>query len=431
MNELCFEVEWEQVDGSRGDELAATWARLAIRVGGATITQVKDYRSYGLRDRILIPLYPLAEWIATHWWSLLYEVQAPGREGYERRHNLRFGREGFALPDLFIKPTGERALIEWRALELPEARVGFSAGGTRDLELASIRDSLSDLIETVLARLDQQGVTDTGLHQEWRAIQAADEAEAAFCRAAARLGQDPYDLSESEAGAILAAANRLPAGWQDDFFDVANARELEAQVALIDDARALLRRSPGPFDGLVALRGRTEKIDPHRTPWEQGYQVARTLRHRLDLGADPLNSDTALAEAFGIASLGCVSVNDSRGKRLFDAMVDTADGGRPGFLTTKSRPEQVRFAFCRGLFEYLTAPGTPSALVTVARTDRQKCNRAFAAEFLAPAEWLRERIDGSQVSPDEMDDWAQELGVSTVVVGHQIENHRLAEVAGF
>ncbi len=76
-------------------------------------------------------------------------------------------------------------------------------------------------------------------------------------------------------------------------------------------------------------------------------------------------------------------------------------------------------------------PGTPSALVTVARTDRQKCNRAFAAEFLAPAQWIRERIDGSQVSPDEMDDWAQELGVSTVVVGHQIENHRLAEVAGF
>ncbi|WP_295577113.1 hypothetical protein [uncultured Lamprocystis sp.] len=223
MSELCFDLEWERVDGSRGDELAATWARLSIRVDATTITRVNDYRSLGLRDRILIPLYPLAEWIATHWWSLLYEVQATGRDGYERRHNLRFGREGFALPDLFIKPTGERALIEWRALELPEARVGFSAGGTRDLELASIRDSLFDLIETLLARLDQEGVTDTGLHQEWRAIQAADEAEAAFCIAAARLGQDPYDLSEPEADAILAAANRLPVGWQDDFFDVANS----------------------------------------------------------------------------------------------------------------------------------------------------------------------------------------------------------------
>ena len=69
--------------------------------------------------------------------------------------------------------------------------------------------------------------------------------------------------------------------------------------------------------------------------------------------------------------------------------------------------------------------------MTVARTDRQKRNRAFAAEFLAPADWLRERIDGTQISPDEMDDWAQELEVSTVVVGHQIENHRLASLVGF
>ena len=206
---------------------------------------------------------------------------------------------------------------------------------------------------------------------------------------------------------------------------------LEAQAALIDDAKALLRRSPGQFDGLVELRGRTEKIDPHRTPWEQGYQIARTLRHRLGLGDNPQSSDMALARAFWLPSVRCVSVNDPSASKLFEAMVDPADGERPGFLTTKSRPEQVRFSFCRGLFEYLTAPGTPSALVTVARTDRQKRNRAFAAEFLAPAAWIRERIDGTQVSPDEMDDWAQELGMSTLVVGHQIENHRLADVAGF
>ena len=80
--------------------------------------------------------------------------------------------------------------------------------------------------------------------------------------------------------------------------------------------------------------------------------------------------------------------------------MDTADSELLGFLTTKFRPEQVRFSFCRGLFEYLTAPGTPSTLVTVARTDRQKRNRAFAAELLAPADWIRERIDVTQVSPE-------------------------------
>jgi len=90
----------------------------------------------------------------------------------------------------------------------------------------------------------------------------------------------------------------------------------------------------------------------------------------------------------------------------------------------------VRFAFCRGLFEYLTVPDTPSALTTAARTDRQQRNRAFAAEFLAPADWLRGRIVGTWASADEMDDWAAKLGVSEEVVRRQIQNHRLAVVEG-
>lgn len=49
------------------------------------------------------------------------------RADYEQRHNLRLGREGFALPDLLIKSTGQRALIEWRPTEIADARVGFPA----------------------------------------------------------------------------------------------------------------------------------------------------------------------------------------------------------------------------------------------------------------------------------------------------------------
>jgi len=88
-----------------------------------------------MRRHLFIPLYPLAEWLATHWWSLLYEVETPGREGYERHHSLHFGREGFALPELLIKPMGERVLVEWRSLELPEARIGFPASVTRPWSL--------------------------------------------------------------------------------------------------------------------------------------------------------------------------------------------------------------------------------------------------------------------------------------------------------
>ena len=184
-SDLELELEWARVDGSCGDELAATWAHLLVRVDGAAVTEVFDHRSLSVRRHIFVPLYPVAEWLATHWWSLLYETEAPGRSDYESRHNLRFGREGFALPNLLLKPLGERASIEWYPLDLPDARLSFPGSGARVVELARVRDRLSDFIDTVIARLDQQGVADTFLHQEWQSIQSVNEEEASFCRTAA------------------------------------------------------------------------------------------------------------------------------------------------------------------------------------------------------------------------------------------------------
>ena len=114
--------------------------------------------------------------------------------------------------------------------------------------------------------------------------------------------------------------------------------------------------------------------------------------------------------------------------KSIDAVVDVVDGEVPAFLATKYRPEQVRFAFTRALFEYLTSTVEPTALLTSARTERQKRNRAFAAEFLAPEAFLRERLPGEYVGLEEIEEVADQLGVSTLVVQHQIQNHGVATV---
>ncbi len=110
-----------------------------------------------------------------------------------------------------------------------------------------------------------------------------------------------------------------------------------------------------------------------------------------------------------------------------DAAVAVNSSLSPGFaFPQRRREEAVRFAFCRALFEYLTIPeGTP-LLVTRARSDRQKRNRAFAAEFLAPADLLREALSGQTVGEEELDDLAVDFGVSASVIRHQVENHELA-----
>ncbi len=78
------------------------------------------------------------------------------------------------------------------------------------------------------------------------------------------------------------------------------------------------------------------------------------------------------------------------------------------------------------LAEAITSQG--DALVTKANTERQRCNRAFAAEFLAPAASLRARVDHPLVDDEQVDELAEEFGVYTQVIRHQIKNHKIAEL---
>ena len=422
-----YDIEWESVPGSRGRENRATWGRLRLAVDGQPVTRVLDHRAKSYRDHILIPLYPITEWLVTHWWSLLFEPEAPGRQGYEQRHNLRFGREGYAFPDLRVQPAGASVTLAWAPLAI-ESSVSFTAAGVSSVAREAFQDSLAQWVDLVVARLEQQGIEDTPLQDEWSAIQAIDDHERAFCVAAAQLGQDPYDVSPPLAEAIVQAADTLPAAWRDDFFSAVGVEQLPAQVDYALRLRDTACQQPVPLGGMVALRAGTEKIDPRRSPWQQGYDIARRLRSQQGVGIGPLPSDTALATMLGVDRLPLAELGADRPGRWLDALVDVDEDGAGGFLATSRRPESRRFAFCRALFEYLTAAESTSALVTVARSERQKRNRAFAAELLAPSEWLRQRCGGELLGAEDIEDAADALGVSSEVVRWQAKNHNIARI---
>ena len=116
--------------------------------------------------------------------------------GFHRRHNLRFAREGYALPNLSFIPSGERTTLVWKPESLPQADIAFLSEGWAGLDSTLVRDELASLVETVIRRLDDRGLHETPLQQDWAAIRDAEPDEAEFCRLAARLGLDPYDLSD-------------------------------------------------------------------------------------------------------------------------------------------------------------------------------------------------------------------------------------------
>ena len=107
-------------------------------------------------------------------------------------------------------------------------------------------------------------------------------------------------------------------------------------------------------------------------------------------------------------------------------MVTRGSSGCDSFGLKSRGDAGRRFLFCRALAEAITSQG--DALVTKGNTERQQRNRAFAAEFLAPSASLESRIVNRVVDDEQVDDLAEEFGVSSQVVVHQIQNHKIAEL---
>lgn len=437
MSTIELLYDWLPAEGARGPELEATWARLSLRIGDSLITRVLDERSKTTRDHVYLPLYPLAEWLATHWWILLGEVATPWKVGdtaFSLRHSLADAREGYALPALTILSQGESVQLAWHQEALPFHGLEFLTRGQIDVPTAILRATLTDFIRTVVARLQELGIEGTLLEEEWNAIESTDPEEREYCESTAALGLDPYSLDDQQRREIVTIGNRLPASIRSEFFAIARAGCLVEESKLLLDSLKIGRANTADLQALRELRPEVQSLSILRSPapaWEKGYGVARELRQRLNLDHRPVPSLPALSEALGStpAELAQAIHEQPSPTAFYDAVVGLNSKGSPGFVVTSSREESRRFNLCRGLFEFLTTESADAALLTSARSDRQAMNRAFAAEFLAPASGLQARTSGASISTDEVDVLASEFGVSPLLIAHQIENHQIATVS--
>lgn len=437
MAELGLAYDWLSVEGVQGPELRATWARFTLRVDGTVVTKVLDEKAQTTRDDVYLPLYPLAEWLATHWWVLFHEVETPWKladSAFSMRHSLRDAREGYALPPLTILPQGETVRLVWEQEALPHHRVEFLTRGQGDVPTSTFRGVVSDFIQGVVGRLRELKIERTLLEEEWKAIESTDPEEREFCTAAAALGLDPYALEDDQRQEIASVAESIPPSLRSEFFPLAHVGHLGEESKVVLEALEAGSTNPANLEPIKDIRSEVQTSAAVQTPgppWVTGYAVARELRKHLNLDSQPLPSLEALSKALRTSSaeLRKAIRQTPAPTPLFDALVSLNDAGSPGFVVTSRRDESRRFHLCRGFFEYLTNASLVAALITEAKSDRQAKSRAFAAEFLAPADGLQTRISGNTVTRDEVDELASEFLVSPWVIHHQLENHQIARVA--
>jgi len=364
----------------------------------------------------------------------LHEVDSPQRStrhGYRARHSLTAASEGFSLPPLVLDPMGEVVRLSWSQRRFRHCSVEFVDAGSAYLDPSDVEEALRGFIQAVILRLEDEGVGDTFLQTEWSNLAALEPEEQAFCRLAASLGVDPFDTSKEQQRRIEGAASMLPPELHEEFFFSADLANLLEDAESVDEALQIASRTPVELRALCSLRQSfSTKLFHGKAPWREGYEAARALRNELSLDGEPLSDFSSIARSLGVSG-GELEQAIGSGPRLsrIDGVVGFNERQSPGFVVRSVADEAKRFTFCRELFEYLSVPDGSSLIVTRARTERQKRNRAFAAEFLLPSKSLRERIDTDLVSAEVVDEIASTFGVSWAVVIHQLENHGIGRLS--
>lgn len=428
MNSLRLNFEWLEAAPSPDQLAQATMARLDVRVGNDPITRAVDSRSRAVRDAVIVPLLPLCEWIVSHWWALWFEVDMPGTdakwEGFESRHDLSHAGDGFVLPRLRIcslGSPGDSLLLRSLRTAFSHAEIEFLSECEHVTDRASVELQFRTMIEATIERLQSRGYHDTWLEREWQALGSLEEDEKEFCQAAALLGLDPLDVPDDVSGSVLKLWNQSDPALREDMFACAEVHEVDSVAEWVrDSVKQLAGKQSGA--GWKALRADLVKTPepPPRLPWERGYDMARRARKQMGLTAPAVEFESAGKWAVSAAEVGTPIES-------IDGLV-ASDG--PSLITRKRSSTGLRFLHARAIGDFLGRPWQSASLLTSGSTCRQKQSRAFAAEFLAPSNSLRDRTGGPTacVTTDTMDELAEEFGVSSYVIRHQIQNHQLGKV---
>ena len=419
---MSFDIEHEWVEVAPSpDEIAhRTMAKLHIRVNGQLVTAVKDHQHKFDREYVLVPLHHVAEWLVANWHHLLYEAEnssEPQRPGFASRHNLAFAGDGFILPQLTIVPTDGATVMRWVTSKPKFSEIEFMRYGEERISTDEMESACRSSIEAVLDKMRQENLPVETLEESWQAICELDEEERDFARAAALLGADPFEIDDELANGIVEFWQGIPPSLREDALGGGNVGSLPLEERWLKRGLEVLDEQQSAVATSRWMDIRNSVSQSNSTiPWQNGYGLAQNLRR--EMAGD---SSCALDSLGGNSEIPYCQVHSVSARLQGLVAADS-----PVCVGTARSDSSRRFLQARSIGAFLSSSGSGPSLLSTMATDFQVSTRAFAAEFLAPAEQLRVRMKGGRTSVTAL---AHEFRVSKFVIAHQIKNHHLGYVA--
>lgn len=420
-----FTIDFAWLDRHVADEAERfTFAEIKITVGGVVVTELEDVHTKTIRSAARVSAYALALWLLGNWWRL---VREPERKSHSWQMSHRLGAigQGFLWPDLSFSSDGDSVLV--RMAPTPQSSQQMVRYLNGIYELVSVADfeaAVLSFVDAVIDRLQTMGCRTTLLQDlrkeivderslpssnRWREIEAL-------------LGHDPDEGNEELIAALIAQGTSLGPGAVDEVLAHSKEETLDVLAFLFKHIRQQTISMVVPDSDI--LRKQTAGIDSALLPWERAAIAARSARKHWSLQDGPVSNDQ-LRHLFSLSGniltlsqsvKSPITVGFRNGKKdHLDTCLHT------GYETSR------RFALLRVIGDQLFSADSDSFLpVTDIKTARQKFQRAFAQEFLCPADELKLFV-ADDFGEEKLDDAAHYFNVSTRLIETTLVNKGLIE----
>lgn len=357
-------------------------------------------------------LREIAHRLFDHWWRIWYRRDAPYKIG------------NFSFAD-----DHQRTLL-FRSMGSRLQRTLRSSAGSSQISYDSVncfaceQETLKSVLRPIVAACSNNDAAfDELLGSKLFRLEDsyAQPAEQEFCRTAGALNLSPYSLSDNAAKQVRELIACMPEeDSRLDFSSVMILDELEGVSRHIEDGIGRLngRNTLSGLPGVIAaLQGQISGVAKSgMRPWQKGTSIAKHFRAHLHLAPDAaVGNAEQLAKLCGSSHF---TFQDLGSNELLAFQAEDQDG--PMVLVEKEGGSRgSAFVLARAVGDYLVFQSKRSCVANK-YTDRQAVGRAFAAEFMAPAEGVVSMIDEEERSITQI---AAHYGVSLEVVEHQYDNN--------
>ncbi len=429
MNLLSLNFDW-LTSGNDSPEIRQTMGLFGLKLGEISLTRNEDIWSQTVRDTVLVSAYPLAEWLVSSWWRLLYEpLPPPGTKpstSWRMAHELTAANQGFIWPRVIFASDTELMQI-WSTASHPIRQQSVRYINTLDrpfpVNLLEFEQTANSFVESVLCRLDATGIRNTPLVHLWQDVtdERADVRASRYRRYEAALGFDPDECPESLVNDALAIAERMGDQTFAEFAAACN-KAISSAKPLSTTLNELLEE-PGLEGKPEVAIGHSVLPELTKTPWQKAHAIADCLRAAINLPDEPI-TDQHLYDLLGLRKTDDEALNPPTQRHIAIAVPSKTD--RLKFHLRKRHPIAKRFELARFLGDYLLYGNAGASWLasTDLRTSRQKYQRAFAAEFLCPLSSLQTYL-GDDYSESAMEDAAAHFQVSLQTVESILTNNGL------